>query len=140
MRNGFGTTTITLPNDSLNRANDNDDTPKNPHNSVTFARVFANDLAKNEIFKEKPNFAVGSIIVREKLLKADDTAPEVVTVMVKRAKDFCKKCGNWEYFVLEGNLEKVQKQEKTGSCQKCHAQAHNTDYVFRNYIKQLKQN
>jgi hypothetical protein len=114
--------------------------PKNPHekDGVTFARIFANELALSQMEKEKPAFPVGSIIVREKLLQAADIEPEVITVMVKREKGFCEKCGDWEFFVLEGNLNKVVKQEKAGSCQKCHTNAENTDFVFRTYLKNIR--
>lgn len=110
---------------------------KNPHEkgSRTFTRVYANSLAESVIRNEKPNFPVGSIIVREKLLKADDVTPEVVTVMVKREKGFSPKSGNWEYFVLEGTLKSVKDRQKTGSCSKCHTDAKETDWVFKTYLK-----
>ncbi len=116
----------------------NDDKPqKNPHEKgvKTFARVFANELANAEIYKDAPKFAVGSIIVREKLLNADDAKPELVTVMVKREKGFSKKTGDWEYLVVEGDLNKITKRETVSSCSKCHANAANTDFVFKTYLK-----
>ena len=110
---------------------------KNPHEKgvQTFARYFANDLANTEIYKDVPKFAVGSIIVREKLLNAEDATPELVTVMVKREKGFSGKTGDWEYLVVEGSLDKVKQREKVGSCSKCHASAENTDFVFKTYLK-----
>ena len=111
--------------------------PTNPHKKgvQTFARYFANDLANAEIYKDAPKFAVGSIIVREKLLNADDVKPELVTVMVKREKGFSRKTGDWEYLVIESGLDKISKRETVGSCSKCHAQAAQTDYVFKTYLK-----
>jgi hypothetical protein len=130
-----GTTRITMPNERI--APLNDKPPKNPHEKgdQTFARVFANDLANAEIYKDAPKFAVGSIIVREKLLNAEDVKPELVTVMVKREKDFSPKTGDWEYLVVEGGLDKIKQREKTGSCSKCHAGAESTDFVFKTYLK-----
>lgn len=111
--------------------------PKNPHEKgiKTFARYFANDLANAEIYKDAPKFPVGSVIVREKLLNAEDAQPELVTVMVKREKGFNPKNGDWEYLVVEGGLSKITKREKKGSCAACHAQAEQTDFVFKTYLK-----
>ncbi|HEX8736092.1 MAG TPA: cytochrome P460 family protein [Pyrinomonadaceae bacterium] len=110
---------------------------KNPHEKgiQTFARVFANETALREINKDAPQFPAGSIIVREKLLRETDQKPELVTVMIKREKGFSPKSGDWEFFVLEGTLEKVEKRETVGSCAKCHTQAGKTDWVFKTYLK-----
>lgn len=110
---------------------------KNPHKkgSQTFARVFVNDLALPEMAKDEPHFPAGSIIVREKLLREADQAPEVVTVMIKREKGFSPKTADWEFFVLGGALDKVEKRETNGSCAECHTQAARTDWVFKTYLK-----
>ena len=110
---------------------------KSPHKKgdQTFARVFANDLALTEIYKDAPKFPTGAIIVREKLLNAEDTKPELVTVMVKREKGFSAKTGDWEYLVIDGAMERVKQRETVGSCSKCHAQAAPTDFVFKTYLK-----
>jgi hypothetical protein len=118
-------------------ADDSDDEPENPHKKgeKTFARVFANDLALGQIYKEKPVFPPGSMIVREKLLKETDETPELVTVMVKQEKGFSRKSNDWEFFVLDSNISKVTKSEKVGDCSKCHVQASETDFVFKTYLK-----
>ncbi len=110
---------------------------KSPHEkgNQTFARVFANDLASNEIYKDAPRFPAGAIIVREKLLSAEDTKPELVTVMIKREKGFSAKTGDWEYLVIEGTMDKIKQRETVGSCSKCHANAEQTDFVFKTYLK-----
>lgn len=108
---------------------------KSHEEKTTFARIFANDLANSVIKDDKPVFPVGSVIVREKLLKADDKTPEVLTVMVKRKKGFSKKTGDWEYFVLSGDRADIKQREKVGSCSKCHAAAKENDFVFRDFLK-----
>ncbi|HEY0048878.1 MAG TPA: cytochrome P460 family protein [Pyrinomonadaceae bacterium] len=130
-----GTTRIIMPNDRMPAPKEK--TQKNPHEkgNQTFARVFANEPASQEINNDEPHFAAGSIIVREKLLRETDTTPEIVTVMIKREKGFSPKTGDWEFFVLEGTLEKVEKRETVGSCAKCHAQAAKSDWVFKTYLK-----
>jgi hypothetical protein len=124
-----------MPNEEIPAKEEKE--PKNPHEKgvKTFARVFANELAISEIYKDAPRFPEGAIIVREKLLNAEDTKPELVTVMVKREKGFSPKTGDWEYLVIEGGLDKIKSREKTGSCSKCHAAAGQTDFVFKTYLK-----
>jgi len=130
-----GTTIITVPDGKLPPKDEKE--PKNPHEKgrQTFARYFANEPAQAEIYKAAPKFPVGAIIVREKLLNAEDTQPELVTVMIKREKDFSRKTGDWEYLVVEGGLDKIKQREKVGSCSKCHADAEQTDFVFKTYLK-----
>lgn len=130
-----GTTRILMPGDRLPEPKET--AQKNPHEkgNQTFARIFANEPALAEINKAEPHFAAGSIIVREKLARENDATPEVVTVMIKRENGFSPKTGDWEFFVLEGTLEKVEKRETIGSCAKCHAQAEKTDWVFKSYLK-----
>ena len=114
-----------------------EDSPNNPHEIgvKTFARYYANEAAQAEIYKNAPKFPAGSIIVREKLLTAEAANPELVTVMLKREAGFSRKTGDWEYLIVAGDLNKVQKREKTGSCSKCHAAAAQTDFVFKTYLK-----
>jgi hypothetical protein len=130
-----GTTNVILPNERI--PDKEEKTPSNPHEKgvKTFARYFANELAETEIYKDAPKFPVGSIIVREKLLSAEDTNPELVTAMIKREKGFSRKTGDWEYLVVEGGLNKIKSREKVGSCSKCHAGAAQTDFVFKTYLK-----
>ena len=115
-----------------------DDEPvRNPHDQAikTFARVFANEAALLTIDRNQTGFAPGSVIVREKLNSDTDARPELVTVMVKREKGFSPKTGDWEYFVIDGDLGKVRDRQKTGSCSSCHSQAAATDWVFRQYLR-----
>jgi Cytochrome P460 len=124
-----------MPNERIPPSEDKPQ--KSPHEkgSQTFARVFANELAQAEIYKDAPKFPTGAIIVREKLLNAEDTKPELVTVMVKREKGFSAKTGDWEYLVIEGSLDKIKQRETVSSCSKCHANAEQTDFVFKTYLK-----
>jgi hypothetical protein len=103
--------------------------PENLHEKTaqTFARVFVNSIGQSEAEKENPQFAPGSIIVREKLQFGTDADPELVTVMVKREKGFSSKSGDWEFFVFGGKDLKLQKRETKGDCARCHIQAQKTD-------------
>jgi hypothetical protein len=132
-----GTTRVVMPGGPPQFPDDDKDDDKNLHEKggKTFTRVYANSLALEQISKDKPAFPVGSMIVREKLLKAEDTTPELVTVMLKREKGFSRKTSDWEYFVIDGALSNVKLSEKGGSCSKCHIQATETDMVFKTYLK-----
>ncbi|MGI9055457.1 MAG: cytochrome P460 family protein [Pyrinomonadaceae bacterium] len=105
------------------------------HGVFSFGVVYANDLAKKEIEKEKPQFPVGSIIVREKNGEEKSLLPETVIAMVKREKDFSKKTGDWEFFTFNGADLKMQKRETKGDCATCHSRTEKTDWVFRSYLK-----
>jgi hypothetical protein len=133
--NSKGTTSIVMPNEPIPPPAEKPQ--KNPHQkgNQTYTRVYANEAASAEIYRAAPRFPAGSIIVREKLLAADAEQPELVAVMVKRDKGFSRRTGDWEYFVVEGDLSKISKRETTGSCARCRADAAATDYVFKTYLK-----
>ena len=84
-----------------------------------------------------PTFAVGSIIVREKLPSAE-AAPQFVIAMIKREKGFNPAGGDWEFVAADGALKKLEKREKTGSCLACHAQKKDRDFVFGSYAPETK--
>ena len=84
---------------------------------------------------EHPVYPVGAVIVREKLLTATSTTPEVLAAMIKRDKGFNPAANDWEFLVLNSDATKVQKREKTGSCQQCHASERDKDFVFRAYVQ-----
>ncbi len=101
----------------------------------SFGVVYANDLAKSQIANEKPNYPVGSIIIREKFLTEELVAPEVVIAMVKRQPGFSKNTGDWEFFVFDGKEMALNKRETKGSCADCHLAVKDADWVFRDYVK-----
>ena len=76
-------------------------------------------------------FPTGSIIVREKLLTPTAASPDVLVVMVKREKGFNPKANDWEFLTVSGDLKKIDKREKEGKCQQCHASEAKNDFVFR---------
>jgi hypothetical protein len=101
-----------------------------------YVTVYVNDLGKKAMVAEKtPIFPVGSVIVKEKLTKPESKSPELMTVMVKREKDFNPDCGDWEFLVFNGDGKQVTARGKIESCANCHRTrpAIGADYVFRNY-------
>src|SRR6266851_6104249 len=76
--------------------------------SAVFGVVYANDLARVPISSaSKSRFPVGSIIVREKLLKADDKEPELLAVMIKRERGYNPAGGDWSFLTVDGAMTRV---------------------------------
>ena len=83
------------------------------------------------MLSERPSkFPVGSIIVREKLATQTDARPELLAVMIKRARGFNPKADDWEFLTVDGALTKIQERQKKGSCLQCHASQSERDFVF----------
>jgi len=108
-----------------------------PHEFIgtTYGRVFVNTEAEPFMTSEKLRFPVGSVIVREKLLRESDVAPNGLSVMIKRERRFSPKTNDWEFFVIDQNLNRIVKRETTGSCMTCHANMRETDYLYKSYLK-----
>jgi hypothetical protein len=107
---------------------------KNPHNDK-FINVYVNAIGKDEMMTKKyPQFPKGTVIVKEKLTTSDSTNPEILTVMIKREKDFNPENGDWEYMTLNGDATEVTARGKIESCQACHVLDRSTDYVSRRYL------
>ena len=81
--------------------------------------------------KESAKFRLNSIIVREKLSSPSAVSPDLLAIMIKRAKGFNPKANDWEFLVVSGDGKKIQKREKSGACQECHASQSGNDFVFR---------
>lgn len=97
----------------------------------TFGVAYANDIARGSMRKEPARFPTGSILVRERLLTPTAASPDVLVVMVKREKGFNPKASDWEFLTVSGDLKRIEKREKEGKCQQCHASEAKNDFVFR---------
>ena len=126
-KNSAGTTSITLEGLGAPRS---DGGKKRDNHDSTFGVVYANDLAREALSNDgRTKFPVGSIIVREKLARADATQPELVAVMIKRAPGFNPAGGDWEFITADGTLTKVRERQKKGSCLNCHSSQADRDFV-----------
>lgn len=73
---------------------------KNPHNDK-FITVYVNDIGKTEMMTKKfPKFPVGTVIVKEKLTTAKSKSPELLTLMIKREKNYNPKVSDWEFLTF----------------------------------------
>lgn len=106
----------------------------NPH-ADKFITVYVNDLGRKAMLEMKnPAFPKGSVIVKEKLTNQSSSEPELLTVMIKREKEFNPETGDWEYMVTDGAGATVQARGKLENCQACHLSRPANDYIFRTYL------
>ena len=108
--------------------------PTNPHQEK-YITVYVNDTGKTAMMEQaRPNFPPGSVIVKEKLPDKSSQSPELLTVMIKREKEFNASGGDWEYMVVDGRGQAVTDRGKLESCQGCHLSTPQSDYIFRSYL------
>jgi hypothetical protein len=104
-----------------------------PH-SDRYITVYVNALGRRTMLsREARHFPVGSILVKEKLRKATDTTPELMTVMVKRPAGFDPAHGDWEYSVRDADGRPTD-AGRVQHCQSCHEGRKLSDYVFGDYL------
>lgn len=135
--NALGTTRILPPTEPARsiRPTPRRSSASHEDDGNSFGAVYVNEAARHALIDERtPRFPVGSVIVREKLARALDVKPQLVIAMVKRERGFNPKANDWEFVMLDGNASTIRHREKTGSCQKCHAQQKQSDFVFRTYL------
>ena len=98
----------------------------------TFGVAYVNDIARDSMLSKNPaRFPTGSILVREKLSTPTAASPDVLVVMIKREKGFSPKASDWEFLTVSGDLKKIERREKEGKCQRCHASEAKNGFVFR---------
>ena len=111
------------------------DTALHADSADSYGVIYVNEVARQSLVDaKKPRFPIGSVIVREKLLRTNDAAPQVLVVMVKRDQGFNSKARDWEFLMIDGDLSKILRREKHGECRDCHVQQRDQDYVFRSYL------
>jgi hypothetical protein len=111
-----------------------DDEARNPHMRKLIS-VYVNALGQQAMLTErKPEFPVGSVIVKEKFAPDKKDAPELLTVMVKREQGFNPASGDWEYMVTNGAGTKIDARGKIESCQSCHVSMRESGFVYRSYM------
>lgn len=98
--------------------------------------VYVNGLGREAMeAADSMKFPQGSVIVREKLTKADDAQPQLLTVMIKRARGFNSKANDWEFLTVDGAMTKILERQKQGSCLDCHKSQKERDFVYPPPVK-----
>jgi hypothetical protein len=107
-----------------------------PHGGPdAYIDVYVNAVGRSAMMTEgQVVFPVGTIIVKEKRHTIDTSDPELLTVMLKRTKDYNPDTGDWDFAVLDGKAAAVQAQGKLENCMKCHKATPASDFVFRPYL------
>ena len=124
---------IIFPGSRPAPATEKKDDEKKTHEggSNSFGVVYVNSLAREAVSAEPAiQFPRGSIIVREKLAKADDAQPQLLTVMIKRPRGFNPKANDWEFLAIDGGMTKILERQKKGNCLQCHASQKQRDFVY----------
>lgn len=108
--------------------------PQNPHDTA-YITVFVNPVGSDAMMNQPdPRFPVGSIIIKEKFPKRDSPEPVLLTVMKKREPGYDVARGDWEYMVLDGGMTSIGARGMLGTCQGCHLEKADQDFVFRTYL------
>jgi len=110
-------------------------TPKQSKGHMNmFVLAFHNDVVTGALEAKTLPLPDGSIIVKQNMAKATDSAPMAITVMAKRG-------GKWHWsettpdgkvVVMEG---KALEGEDVGMCVNCHQQSEDNDFVVTHPIK-----
>jgi hypothetical protein len=95
----------------------------NPHED-RWIRVYANPVAL-EAMQAQSGFPPGSIVAKEKLLRADGK-PEGVAFMIKHGKGSFIKSGGWEFRFYPSDGAPLADER----CGACHRAGGGRDYVF----------
>jgi Cytochrome P460 len=110
------------------------DIENSPHKDK-YINVYVNSIGKDEMLtKKNPKFPVGTVVVKEKLTSPDSQTPELLTVMIKRKKGFNPEVGDWEFMTLNGAATEVTAKGKLESCQTCHLDYKQNDFITRTYL------
>ncbi|HEX7996854.1 MAG TPA: cytochrome P460 family protein [Pyrinomonadaceae bacterium] len=110
------------------------DAGRSPHVNKLIT-VYVNELGRQAMMTElRPQFPVGSVIVKEKLSADKMDAPELLTVMVKRERGFNPAVGDWEFMAVNGAGTKIDARGRLESCQSCHVLMKERDFVSRSYL------
>ena len=122
---------------------------KNPHLS-TYITVYVNEVGRAAMFSTEPSrFPKGSVIVKEKIEKPldarglnigpkphlEDLKASLYTLMIKREAGYNPAAGDWEFAVASGKDAHIEASGRLESCQTCHLEKRDQDFVFRSYLK-----
>jgi len=107
---------------------------------LVFGAVYMNDLARGAAFQAGTiSYPKGAVIVRERLKTADSPAAELLAVMIKHENGFNRAANDWEFLLVNGEVTRIKKRQKTGDCQRCHASRSPNDFVMSDYAHQTLQ-
>lgn len=114
----------------------------NPHLDK-FARLYVDNAGRAAAEGHEPVHPVGTVLIKEKLPAVagqekgpvkPGSAPELFTGMLKREKGFNPECGDWEFFSVSGDGQKLAERGKIASCMECHQRYADRDFTSRYFV------
>ena len=115
----------------------------NPHLDK-FARLYVDKAGRPAAEGHEPVHPEGTVLIKEKLPVIVDkekgpvkpgTVPELFTGMLKREKGFNPECGDWEFFTVSGDAQKLTARGKIASCMECHQRYLDRDFTSRYFVQ-----
>jgi hypothetical protein len=98
-------------------------------------KVYVNSLGLAAMQQNgERQFPVGTVIVKEKLLKAEDTSPFAVGMMIKRPAGSNPASEDWEFLYQERAKPLARGETQLPNCQACHSSQQETDSVFTVFL------
>ena len=110
----------------------------NPH-LEKYSRLFTDKAGRPAAEGHEPFHPEGTLLIKEKLpavegkeAKADPgKQPELFTGMLKREQGFNPDCGDWEFFTVTGDAQKIASRGKLANCMNCHQRYADRDFTSR---------
>ena len=100
-----------------------------PHGLASI-HIFANTTAALPYFDPWGKFPEGSLLLKEKLVTAENKT-EGFTGMLKREAGYFPEGGDWEYFTVDGGVTKLPERGKLQSCAQCHSSYAQGDFITK---------
>lgn len=113
---------------------DNPHEPKYPDQA--FCHVYVSPAAREIMLSGRGTYPEGSLVIKAKLSSVDSQTPELFTLMQKMPAGYDEQHGNWKYVVVDGSTFRQLASGRIDSCQSCHDQYSETDYITRVYLKE----
>jgi len=117
----------------------------NPH-WPKYVNVYVTPEDASAMQTNSASFSRGSIILKEKFDATNGAVgftfaltnkiwkTELFTGMVKREAGYNPECGDWEFFTLSADANKVTSRGKLESCMACHVEYKESDFVTKKYV------
>jgi hypothetical protein len=121
---------IVSPNAWLCR---NPTNPDGPH-SAHWIDVYVTRAGYAVIKNGKGVYAKGTVILKQKYTDPNRKTTDLFTGMLKREKGYNSEVGDWEFFILNSTGKTVTALGRIESCNQCHAEFKDHDFVSRDYL------
>ena len=111
----------------------------NPHldreSPEKWSRLYADKAGRAAAEGHEPFHPEGTVLIKEKTGKpGPDAKPELFTGMLKREKGFNPECGDWEFFTVSADAQKVTARGKLKTCMQCHQDYPRQDFTSRELV------